>query len=300
MGLAIVFKRAESGDVNRKRIKMKSRNKHQEHSFRVNRTEIHRGNCPTDPSKAFTLIELLVVVAIIAILASLLLPSLASAKTRAYGTCCINNLKQLGLGMMLYIGDNNDCFPASAGGPPGYHPEDWIYWRPEGETTPFGPAPPLAQSPIVSATGTGASTNVFRCPRDLSNQLRDASATPSGGDAYGYSYTLSGVSASAGMATIFSGPGPTATAASFRLRSVVRPSDKIMLAEEPGCDAERPPGNTRTELEDGRWLPKAVNGKALALRHSKQKGNVNFADGHAQGVPWWWATNSFYFDPTSL
>jgi prepilin-type N-terminal cleavage/methylation domain-containing protein/prepilin-type processing-associated H-X9-DG protein len=248
---------------------------------------------------AFTLIELLVVISIIAILAALLLPALAIAKNKSYGTYCTNNLKQLGLGMMMYIGDNSDCFPASAGGPQGYHPEDWIYWRAEGGATPFGPAPALAKSPIALGAGSGSATNLFRCPKDLDNELRDASARTSGDEAYGYSYTLTGVSAGAGMAMIFSGPGPTATATYFKLSSVMRSSDKIMLAEEPGCDAERPPGNTRTELEDGRWLPRASNGKALALRHTKNKGNVNFADGHAQSVPWWWATNAFYFNPTN-
>ncbi len=82
--------------------------------------------------KGFTLIELLVVIAIIAILAAILFPVFARAREKARQTSCLSNVKELGLGVLMYAQDYDERFPdwmGWNGGDVNNHPEKRWYWK---------------------------------------------------------------------------------------------------------------------------------------------------------------------------
>jgi prepilin-type processing-associated H-X9-DG protein len=233
------------------------------------------------------LIELLVVIAIIAILAALVLPVLSAAKKRAAQASCINNLKQLGLGMKIYVDDNHDNFPGIASRMYGYHPEDWIYWR-----TNTALFPPFEKSPILTSI-PGLQKPSLRCPLDLSDVDRlDDSQLQDGYGPYLFSYSFNGFGLdddgnNRGMSSVVDGSGGTPILHSFKESSVKNPSSKIMLAEEPAARNTRESEDGNDMINDGRWIPAAgITGSVsdpLTIRHGG-KADVAFADGHVVPV----------------
>jgi prepilin-type N-terminal cleavage/methylation domain-containing protein len=116
--------------------------------------------------RAFTLIELLVVIAIVALLASMLLPALSRARGKAWQAACLGNLRQIGIGWGLYLGEHGDRFPdrrdLKTALPGGFKP--WQDWP---KSDPRSGWVALVLSNVVPG---GA---VWRCPALMHSPLKE-------------------------------------------------------------------------------------------------------------------------------
>ncbi len=152
--------------------------------------------------RKFTLIELLVVVAIIAILAALLLPSLNSARGKAKAISCINNMKQLSTGVQMYVMESDDYFfRTSIAGPDDGFDVRWHYMiqRTMNKSTDWGTLP-------------SNYSNIYWCSEDSSVRTTTPPAT-----AFAYNYISYGFN--------------TWNLMGFRINKVRKPSNCVCIAE---------------------------------------------------------------------
>lgn len=146
----------------------------------------------TKVASSFTLLELLVVVAIISVLTTLILPSLATAKEKARRAKCTSNLKQIGVAFTLYLGDYNDLYPRQSDSYYTFY--SWGGKQGAGIVNPLTTNqtrllnPYMANGPV--SINDGGSLLVFRCPSDDGAELAFPSKAmkPSAFDAWGNSY----------------------------------------------------------------------------------------------------------------
>jgi len=218
----------------------------------------------------FTLVELLVVIGIIALLISILLPSLARAREAGQRTKCLSNLRQLGMAFTMYTNENEQSYPRPAGGVAGGVPEDWIHWE---------PARNIEDSVIGQFLGRPVNPEMLRCPSDLIESHKFT---------YKYSYTVN-----FNMCKIVSQGRPLKTT------QVRNASEKILIVEE-----------SSETIDDGCWAWQGTLGNGrnvVSARHDRQtedstdltkgRANVAFCDGHAEFVQRSESFDARFWDP---
>jgi prepilin-type N-terminal cleavage/methylation domain-containing protein/prepilin-type processing-associated H-X9-DG protein len=230
------------------------------------------GRLPDQPRKrGFTLIELLVVIAIIAILAALLLPAIAKAKDKAKAIQCVNNLRQIGICLMLYKDDYQSTYPAALDAAC-----DWI-WPPQlRRYTTKGKVTSVFACPNAAAVGYAwVSQNGGGQPAEygyFQNEVRMNFLHPTLTMSYGYNMYGSQVNTYRALGAFFGGE--------TKESKVLKPTGMVAIAD---CNwgGAATGGTTNFSGGIGVW---SKNPTIFPMDGHSQRANLTFCDGHVQSM----------------
>jgi prepilin-type N-terminal cleavage/methylation domain-containing protein len=230
--------------------------------------------------RGFTLIELLVVIAIIAILAAMLLPALAKAKEKAKQTSCISNLKQVAVGLAMYVDDNSGFYPIVSYTDSSGNSIDW-------------PKELTAYLPQKGDSVTSPANQVFVCPSAIFSKVPNDQLTRT----YAASGTMLGFTASGSGLTSQTARKPTPMATPVDTVVVVEAKQEYPLANPPSAYSfsNVPWKNSSNQGAQPDLAQQAASLRTyLDFRHNSQKQMVVlFGDAGVRPVSYTVATNTW-------